>query len=72
LPIGRYCHSSCVLRDENNEYIVVFGGESDYKTHNDVWLFDVGRKKWQLMEINGEQPSERLSCVSNLFVLLLL
>eukprot|EP01156_Anaeramoeba_ignava_P020658 Anaeramoba_ignava/c16757_g1_i1.p2 GENE.c16757_g1_i1~~c16757_g1_i1.p2 ORF type:complete len:110 (+),score=11.99 c16757_g1_i1:39-368(+) len=49
----------CGFLTLNEEQIIVFGGSSGFGYNNDIWILDVKKKEWSLIETTGEKPSPR-------------
>ncbi|KAI9921853.1 hypothetical protein PsorP6_002267 [Peronosclerospora sorghi] len=62
-PSARDGHSMCLL--QSSKYhpprLIVFGGNGQHNNErmNDVWLFDVKKQIWTLLECFGDVPSPR-------------
>ncbi|KAL3672035.1 hypothetical protein V7S43_002699 [Phytophthora oleae] len=61
-PTARDGHSMCLLSVENRApRLIVFGGNGQLNDErmNDVWIFDVEKHQWTLLQCSGDIPSPR-------------
>lgn len=59
-----------MVLDSDHKQLILFGGETNifetdttsfpkFKIHDDLWIFDIGTKKWNQVEVKGDKPSKR-------------
>lgn len=64
IPPGRYGHTAVVVKD----LLYVFGGQGQYGSLNDLWVFDFEACTWSLIDVVGAPPSARAghcACLSD-------
>ena len=64
VPPGRYGHTAVVKGDS----LYVFGGQGQFGSLNDLWVFDFVACTWTLMDVIGDPPPQRTGhcmCISD-------
>ena len=56
-PRERCGHCACAVGDS---HMYVFGGNTTCDSFNDLWLFDIRKAEWSLLETHGSVPSGRV------------
>lgn len=57
-PSPRCLHSA--IYDQQNQRMIIFGGENETNVFNEVWALNLNNLTWQQLQPQGTQPASRL------------